>query len=324
MNSNSNSSNTKSRKRKTLINETNTNFNTRFRNFNVSLNYNAKKTGKYRTVVKNLPPLVGGTGMMCTRAGYTRYLNEIQKYFENKRFMGRRINTVVYKFYGDTNIGYLLDKPSQLINYIPKFITEKNKPIKMINNNPTGIYYFMVFAMNNSQDRIGHAISILVDPNRFAPRIWVFDPHGNSSMDNLPTSFGKITREKIVPNIKKMFGNVFNTNTVRTMYYNGPNLQARNNRGVCTTFYVSFAEQIMNILNNVISLDQMSFILPNSTNERKQFLNNPPNPNRNVIERQPTLVNKPLGGNRLSVNISKKNARKRGTVRRAPKFRPVT
>lgn len=304
------------RKRKTLFNEKNKNLTTRLLNYETSLTNNAIKTGKYRKVAKNLPPLVQGRGMMCTRAGYTRYLNEIQKFFENKRFMGRRINTGVYKYYGDINRGNFSNKPSQLINLAPKFTTMANKPIPMINNNPTGIYYFMVFAMNNSRDNLGHAISILVDPNRSGPRIWVFDPHGESSTLNTPGAFGKITREKIVPNIKKMFGGVFNTNNVRTSYYNGPNLQARNNRGVCTTFYVSFAEQIMNLLNNTISLDQMSFILPNSTNMRKEFLNNPPNPNRNVVERQPTRVNRRLGENRLNINISKKNVKK---SRRVPK-----
>lgn len=300
------------RKRKTLINEKNNNFNTRVRNYETSLTNNATKVGKYRKVGKNLPPLIQGRGMMCTRAGYTRYLNEIQNFFENKRFMGRRINTGVYKYLGDMNVGNFSNKPGQLINLAPKFTTMTNKPIPMINNNPTGIYYFMVFAMNNSRDKLGHAISILVDPNRSGPRMWVFDPHGESSN----RAFGKITREKIVPNIKKMFGDIFNTNNVRTSYYNGPNLQARNNRGVCTTFYVSFAEQIMNLLNNTITLDQMSFILPNSTNARKQFLNNPPNPNRNVVERQPTLLNKKPGENRLFINISKKSVKKK---RRVPK-----
>lgn len=319
MNSNSNSS-SGSRKRKSLINESNNNFNTRFRNFTTALNTNAKKVGKFRAVAKNLPPLMRGTGMMCTKAGYTRYLNEIQKFFEDKRFMGRRINTVVYKYMGGTDYGLLINRPSQLINNTGKFTTTKNKPIQMINNNPTGIYYFMVFAMNNPTDNMGHAISILVDPNRGAPRLWVFDPHGASSMNNSATSFGRVTREKIVPNIKKMFGDVFNTNTVRTTYYNGPNLQARNNRGVCTTFYVSFAEQVMNLLNNTISLDQMGFILPNSTNARKQFLNNPPNPNRNVVERQPTVVNKPLGANRIFTTMG---TNKKRNVRRIPKFRRV-
>lgn len=302
-------------KRKKLVDETNRNFYRRFLNYQTALNAtkNNTKVAKYRGVVKNLPPLVAGTGMMCTRAGYTRYLNEIQKYFENKRFMGRRINTVVYKYYGDRNLGYVINKPSQLITNTVKFTTTGNAPIQQINNNPTGIYYFMVFVMNNSSDRIGHAINILVDPNRIVPRIWVFDPHGASSMNNYEDAFGKITREKVVPIIKRMFGTIFNTNTVRTSYYNGPNLQASDNRGVCTTFYVSFAEQILNILNNQISLDQLGFILPNRTSQRKEFLNKPSNVNKNVVEREATLVNKPLGVNRLFFTMGKttKKMRKR-------------
>lgn len=313
--------NTQSRKRKSLINETNNRFGSRFLNFTTALNTNATKVGKYRSVIKNLPPLIGGTGMMCTRAGYSRYLNEIQKFFENKRFMGKRINTVVYKYIGDLDYGLIMNRPSQVINDVPKFTTNSNSPIQMINNNPTGIYYFMIFVMNSSKDRLGHAISILVDPNRNGPRMWIFDPHGAASTNGTKYSFGAITRQKVVPNIKKMFGNVFSANNQRTTYYDGPNLQARNNRGVCTTFYVSFAEQILNILNNVISLDQMGFILPNSTNARKQFLNNPPNPNRNVIERKSTLANKPTGANRLFTTTGRTTKKKVGPrrIRNIPK-----
>ena len=105
-----------------------------------------------------------------------------------------------------------------------------------------------------------------------------------------------------------MFGDVFQTNNTRTVYYNGPDLQARNNRGVCTTFYVSFAEQIMNLLNNSISLNQLGFIIPNNPEGRKLFLNRPPNPNRNVVERVPTVTNKPLGANRLYMTMGRSNS----------------
>lgn len=297
------------RKRKSYISNNNNNsFNTRLQNFETAIESNERRVGKYRGVSRNLPALVPGRGMMCTRAGYTRYLNEIQKFFENTRFMGRRINTVVYQYYGDMNMGFVLDRPSSVINNKPKLITNSSLPIQKINNNPTGVYYFMVFAMNNSTDRLGHAISVLVDPNPSFPRLWVFDPHGSASMINSGDRFGKITRDKIVPNIKKMFGDVFQTNNTRTVYYNGPDLQARNNRGVCTTFYVSFAEQIMNLLNNSISLNQLGFIIPNNPEGRKLFLNRPPNPNRNVVERVPTVTNKPLGANRLYMTMGRSNS----------------
>lgn len=294
---------TNSRKRKKLINETDVSFDARFRDYITSLDTNnrSKKTVKYRGVTRQLPRLDIGKGMMCTRAGYTRYLNEIQTFLNMQRFMGRRINTVVYQYYGDTGVGRLMNKPEQIINQNPKFLTHANQPVQMINNNPTGIYYFMIFVMNRSTDSIGHAVSILVDPVPGAPRMWVFDPHGAASTVNLPYTYGKIVREKVVPNIKKMFGGVFNRNNTRTIYYNGPNLQARNDRGVCTTFYISFAENIMNILTGTITLDQLGFILPNVINARKQFLNNPPNPNRNVVVRNSTRKNQALGGNRLRV-----------------------
>lgn len=300
-------------KRKSIINENDKSFTTRLRNAITSSSYNATHTGKYIRTVRNLPPLPKNLGMMCVKAGYTRYLNEIQKFLENKRFMGRRIYTGVYQYVEDTGIGTYINTPIQLINNTYKFTTSRKSPIKKITSNPTGIYYFMVFVVHNEIDLIGHAINILVDTDRTNPRIWVFDPHGGASTLDIPETYGKVTREKIVPNIKKMLGI---TNNVRTSYYTGPNLQARNNRGVCTTFYISFTEQIINLLNNYININQLEQILPNSTNRRIQFLNNP-GEIRNVIERRSTLMNKKPGESRISkknisFDISKRSPKGKG------------
>ena len=125
----------------------------------------------------------------------------------------------------------IANKSSQIINRNPSIVFSNNTtPFPQINSNPTGIYYFIVTAQKREGDA-AHAINVLVDPNRLNPRIWAFDPHGGSSMRS--GAFGSLLRSKILPNIKKLFGNIFvNRNDVRTMIYNGPNLQARNMRGV--------------------------------------------------------------------------------------------
>jgi hypothetical protein len=301
-----------------INNTASNNFNTRIRQFQNALTSDVKKVTKQSKVQLKLPTLAPGVGMMCTRAGYTRYLNEIQSFFENKRFFGRRINPVVYTYTGDTNIGYLVNKPTQILRNNPKFQTFGNS-VPMINANPTGIYYFMVFAMNNTSDTMGHAINILVDPSRITPRIWVFDPHGADSMINSGYRYGKITREKIVPNIKKMFGDAFSSGTTSS-YYTGPNLQLANTRGVCTTFYISFTYAIMDLLMNTITINDLGRLAPNSDNlaARIQFLNRPGN-DKMVTNKVTTAVNTPRG---IYMTMGKKSPLKRNLSRKKKSVRP--
>ena len=120
-----------------------------------------------------------------------------------------------------------------------------------------------------------HAVSVLVDPGVYAQnfRIWVFDPHGEASRDSI---WGRTMRQKVVPLIKQLWG-VTNTNNRMTKYYNGPNLQANNNRGVCTTFYVTFMDYIQALVagENINGITR--FAAQNSTVRRKLFLDFPPN-----------------------------------------------
>jgi hypothetical protein len=268
-------------------------FNALIRQFQNALTSDAKKVTKQSKVQLELPPLAPGVGMTCTRAGYTRYLNEIQSFFENKRFFGRRINPVVYAYTGDTNIGYLVNKPTQILRNSAKFQTSGNS-VPMINANPTGIYYVMVFAKKNTSDTMGHAINILVDPSRISPRIWVFDPHGADS--TITSGYGKLTREKIVPTVKKMFGDAFTSGTTTSSYYTGPNLQLANTRGVCTTFYISFAYAVMDLLTNTITINDLGRLAPNSDNlaARIRFLNMPGN-DKMVTNKVTTATNTPRG-----------------------------
>jgi hypothetical protein len=129
------------------------------------------------------------------------------------------------------------------------------------------IHFFMVGIRDVDK---AHAISVLVDPgvhtNEF--RMWVFDPHGQDSRGSI---WGTTMRQKVVPIIKDLWGSNF---AVR--YYNGPNLQADNNRGVCTTFYVTFMDYIRALIagENINGITR--FAAQDSTARRKYFLNFPP------------------------------------------------
>lgn len=240
------------------------------------------KVIKYRKTAVNLPPLEPGVGMMCTRSGYVRYLNEIQTFFASQRYFGRRIHALVYRYVGDANFGNVATTPRQLIKQTPKFMMS-GKNIPQVVSQPTDVYYVMVFVQNKWADTMGHAISVLVDPT--TPRMWVFDPHGGASSE-----YGAVTRDRVVPNIKKMFG--LSESPVRAAYYTGPNLQIGNTRGICTTFYVSFAERVMDLLKRTITINDLGRLQPNSDTlaKRLQFLNRPGATDRNVVYREPTAL----------------------------------
>ena len=263
-----------------------------------------KKILKQRKLIRNLPPLPAGLGMSCTRPGYIRYLNEIQKYFENRRYNGRRIHVRFMEYYDDIKTGAIANNSSQIINRNPTIIFNNNStPFPQINSNPVGIYYFIITAQKR-EGGVAHAINVLVDPNRLNPRIWAFDPHGASSMNS--NGFGSLLRSKIIPSIKKLFGNILvNRTNVRTMIYNGPNLQARNERGVCTTFHISFSEVLLDLLNEKITISDLGRIIPNNPNFRSWFLNRP-GPLQNVINKEVTKVNLPISPMKMTMGRSNK------------------
>jgi len=113
-------------------------------------------------------------------------------------------------------------------------------------------------------------VNVLMDTGRPQPRIWVFDPHGSRAMNR--NGYGSIFRNRILPNMKKMFGGVFDNTIAR--YYTGPDLQANNTRGVCTTFHLDFAEAIPALLNGTANIQTFSGVNLNMVG-RSAFLNNP-------------------------------------------------
>ena len=124
-----------------------------------------------------------------------------------------------------------------------------------------------------NRDGVGHAVSVLVDPNQ--KKIWAFDPHGENSSNS---EWGIALRRKIIPILQGMWGGGF---TVR--YYNGRNLQADNTRGTCTTFYVTFMDMIPHLLSGQGNINHVAgFIYKNTTAIRQFYINFAP-PNVGII-----------------------------------------
>ena len=71
--------------------------------------------------------------------------------------------------------------------------------------------------------------------------------------------------------------------------YNGRNLQANNNRGVCSTFYITFMDIIPFLLNGSANINQLSDIARiNGTSMRSFFMNFAPNTEGRVIVKNKT------------------------------------
>ena len=224
---------------------------------NSNSNSNNNQTRAYRKRQVNLPNInIGGGGMGCGYAGIPRYMQRAQERFDNANVVSAFLDyTIVTDQHG------ILKNISKILNRRGAANTSSRISVGK------QIHFFMVGIRDVDK---AHAISVLVDPGVYTNefRMWVFDPHGQDSRGSI---WGTTMRQKVVPIIKDLWGSNF---AVR--YYNGPNLQADNNRGVCTTFYVTFMDYIRALIagKNINGITR--FAAQDSTARRKYFLNFPP------------------------------------------------
>ena len=220
-------------------------------------NSNNNQARVYRKRQVNLPNInIGGGGMGCGYAGIPRYMQRAQERFDNANVVSAFLDyTIATNQYG------ILKNISKILNRRGAANTSSRISVGK------QIHFFMVGIRDVDK---AHAISVLVDPGVYTNefRMWVFDPHGQASKSSI---WGTTMRQKVVPIIKDLWGSNF---AVR--YYNGPNLQADNNRGVCTTFYVTFMDYIRALIagENINGITR--FAAQDSTARRKYFLNFPP------------------------------------------------
>ena len=235
---------------------------------NSNSNSNNNQARGYRKRQVNLPNIVIGTGMGCGYAGIPRYMQRAQERFDNASVVSAFLDyTIATNRYG------ILKNISKILNR--RGVANNSSRISAGKQ----VHFFMVGIRDVDK---AHAVSVLVDPAVYTGefRMWVFDPHGQASRS---TIWGTTMRQKIVPIIKDLWGTNF---TVR--YYNGPNLQADDNRGVCTTFYVTFMDYIRALIagENINGITR--FAAQNSTNRRKYFLNFPPEIKSLVVSKNKT------------------------------------
>lgn len=235
---------------------------------NSNSNSNNNQARGYRKRQVNLPNIVIGTGMGCGYAGIPRYMQRAQERFDNASVVSAFLDyTIATDQYG------ILKNISKILNH--RGVVNTSSRISASKQ----VHFFMVGIRDVDK---AHAVSVLVDPAVYTGefRMWVFDPHGQASRS---TIWGTTMRQKIVPIIKDLWGTNF---AVR--YYNGPNLQADDNRGVCTTFYVTFMDYIRALIagENINGITR--FAAQNSTNRRKYFLNFPPEIKSLVVSKNKT------------------------------------
>lgn len=222
-----------------------------------------------------LPNLIVGRGMGCAYAGMPRYMERAKQRFDNMGIVSAYID---YNF--TVNQYSITKNSSKIINNRGKINTTSRITV----GNQVHLFMVIIRGTNGTAGEKAHAVSVLVDPNVYnrGGRMWVFDPHGKLSNTSV---WGKTMRKSVVPIIQNLWGPSSNF-TVR--YYKGPNLQAGNNRGVCSTFYVTFMDYISELLagKNINNITKVAAI--NNIPARKRFLNNPPNVNRPIIAKNIT------------------------------------
>ena len=246
-------------------------------------NSNNEKILKSRPREVDIPPLVIGDGMSCGYAGIPRYLKRAKDRFDNMGYVSAFFNYVIpTKKYG-------------IVKNIDKVKIALGRPNinSRINASPN-VHFFMVGITNESGN--GHAVSILVNP--IQKKIWAFDPYGRDSPNS---EWGIALRREIIPIIQNMWGGGF---TIR--YYNGPNLQVENNRGVCTTFYVTFMDMIPYLLSGQGNINQITELAAmNITAMRKFYLNfAPQNVGRIVTKNVTQTVGTQRRSRPTSMNIN--------------------
>lgn len=241
------------------------------RSTNINFSPGPMKVVKTSKVVRSIPQLPQNLGMSCTRPGYIRYIDELRSRLNNVRYKERRINVRFLEYSDSLNRGIVVNTSEQLLNMKPKIEFRNNgSSVSRLDASTGSIHYFLVSITKRDNPNLGHAINVLMDTGNPEPRIWVFDPHGRNAMNR--NGFGSIFRNRVLPNMKKMFGGVFNNTIAR--YYTGPNLQANNSRGVCTTFHLDFAQVITGLLNETVNIRTFGGQNVNIAG-RVAFLNNP-------------------------------------------------
>jgi hypothetical protein len=241
------------------------------RSTNINFSPGPMKVVKTSKVVRSIPQLPQNLGMSCTRPGYIRYIDELRSRLNNVRYKERRINVRFLEYSDSLNRGIVVNTSEQLLNMKPKIEFRNNgSSVSRLDASTGSIHYFLVSITKRDNPNLGHAINVLMDTGNPEPRIWVFDPHGRNAMNR--NGFGSIFRNRVLPNMKKMFGGVFNNTIAR--YYTGPNLQANNSRGVCTTFHLDFAQAIPGLLNETVNIRTFGGQNLNIAG-RSRFLNNP-------------------------------------------------
>ena len=241
------------------------------RSTNINFSPGPMKVVKTSKVVRSIPQLPQNLGMSCTRPGYIRYIDELRSRLNNVRYKERGINVKFLEYSDSLNRGIVVNTSEQLLNMKPKIEFRNNgSSISRLDASTGSIHYFLVSITKRDNPNLGHAINVLMDTGNPEPRIWVFDPHGRNAMNR--NGFGSIFRNRVLPNMKKMFGGVFNNTIAR--YYTGPNLQANNSRGVCTTFHLDFAQAIPGLLNETVNIRTFGGQNVNIAG-RVAFLNNP-------------------------------------------------
>jgi hypothetical protein len=238
---------------------------------NINFSPGPMKIVKTSKVVRSIPQLPQNLGMSCTRSGYIRYIDELRSRLNNVRYKDKRINVRYLEYDDSMDEGIVVNTSEQLLNRKPKLQFKNNgTTVPTLNASPGSIHYFLISVTKRDNPNMGHAINVLMDTGNPRPRIWVFDPHGRNAMNS--NGFGSIFRNRILPNMKKFFGTVFNNTTAK--YYTGPNLQANNSRGVCTTFHIDFAQAIPSLLNETVNIQKFRDQNVNIAG-RVAFLNNP-------------------------------------------------
>tara|TARA_B110000305_G_scaffold132168_1_gene147586 strand:+ start:3243 stop:4121 length:879 start_codon:yes stop_codon:yes gene_type:complete len=236
-----------------------------------NFNTTGRKTAKQAKIVRVIPDIPPIRGMACTKPGYIRYLNELKYHLSSVLHDGRRINVRFLEYSDSLNIGVVANTAAQILNTNPMLKFKNNgSNIPKMATNVGGIHYFLVSLTKRETPLAGHALNVLMDARRDRPRIWVFDPHGKSSMESW--AVGTMFRNRVLPNMRKFFGTTFDNVTAK--YYNGPNLQAANTHGVCTTFHLNFAKEIPGLLNGTFNVNEFSDININMPT-RAAFLTNP-------------------------------------------------
>ena len=238
---------------------------------NINFSPGPMEVVKTSKVVRSIPKLPQNLGMSCTRPGYIRYLDELRSRLDRVLYKGKRIHVRFLEYDDSINEGIVVNTSEQLLNMKPKIQFKNNgTTVPTLNASSGSIHYFLISVTKRNNPNMGHAINVLMDTGNPEPRIWVFDPHGRSAMNR--NGFGSILRNRILPNMKKFFGNVFDNTVAR--YYTGPNLQANNTRGVCTTFHLDFARAIPALLNETVNIRTFGGQNINIAG-RVSFLNNP-------------------------------------------------